>query len=91
VLSRLAVPYTFGPDLTLGEALLAVMLCLTRIFSACLLLAAWGGFSAFVWGAIVSHFWRAAAVLVLVSIFLTCFVLLMRAISRMEKRILPDR
>jgi hypothetical protein len=91
VFSRLATPYTFSPDLAFGEALLAVVLCLARIFSACLLAAAWAGLSAFAWGAIASHVWRAAAVLVLVPTFLTGFVLLMLAISGLEKRIVGHR
>jgi hypothetical protein len=91
VFSRLATPYTFSPDLALGEALLAVVLCLTRIFSACLLAAAWAGLSAFAWGAIAIRFWRVAAVLTLVPTFLTGFVLLMLAVSWMEKRIVGRR
>jgi len=46
VFSRLAVPYTFSPSLSLGDGLLSIAVCLTRIFSACGLFAVWGGISA---------------------------------------------
>ncbi|HXB75134.1 MAG TPA: hypothetical protein VNY05_43280 [Candidatus Acidoferrales bacterium] len=82
IFSRLAVPYTFSPDLSLGDALIAIAGCLTRIFAACVLFAVWGVLSALAWSAIENHFWRAAAVLALVLIFLAGLATVMIAISR---------
>jgi hypothetical protein len=91
ILSSLAVPYTFSPDLSFGDALIAIAGCLTRIFAACVLFAVWGGLSALVWSAIRNHFWRAAAVLPLVLVFLAGLATLMIAISAVERAIVPRR
>jgi hypothetical protein len=91
ILSRLAVPYTFSPDLSFGDALIAIAGCLARIFAACVLFALWGGLSAVVWSASGNHFWRAAAVLPLVLIFLAVLAALMIAISAVERMIAPRR
>jgi hypothetical protein len=87
IFASLAVPYTFKPDLGPGEAAVAVLGCLARIFGACLLFALWGGFSAFVWISIGSRFWRVSAVLPLVLIFPAALAFLMLAISAAEKKI----
>lgn len=89
VFARLAVPHSFNPDLGVGEALLAVAACLTRIFGACLLFALWGGFCAWAWGAIASHFWRMAALGPLVVMFLGALAALMLAVNAVESRIGP--
>jgi hypothetical protein len=89
--ARLAVPYTFNPNLSLGGALVAVAACLARIFSACVLFAVWGGVSALAWSAIENHFLRAAAVLLLVLLFLAGLAALMIAIAAVERLIAPRR
>jgi hypothetical protein len=89
--ARLTVPHSFNPDLAAGEALSAVAGTLARIFGACLLFALWGGFSAWVWGAIPSHFWRIAALAPLVVVFLTAFAGLMLAIAAIERSIIAPR
>jgi hypothetical protein len=91
VLSRFATPHTFGPDLSLGESLVAITASLSRIFGTCLLFATWGGFSALVWNAIENHFWRAAAVVPLVLVFLAALATLMLGISKVEKSLAPRR
>jgi hypothetical protein len=90
-LSRFAVPYTFNPDLNLGEAAAAVAGCLARIFGACVLFAIWGGVSVLAWSNIESHLWRALAVLGLVLLFLATLATLMAAISALEQKIFPKR
>lgn len=87
--SRLAVPYVFSPNLSFGDALIAVAACLARIFGACALFAVWGGVSALAWSAIENHFWRAAAMLPLVLLFLAGLATLMIAISAVERAIAP--
>lgn len=91
MLVRLAVPYTFSPNLSLGDSLVAVAGCLARIFSACLFFAVWGGLSALAWSSIENHFWRAAAVLPLVLLFLAGLATLMIAITLVERMIAPKR
>ena len=91
VLSRLATPHTFNPNLSFGEALVAIAGSLARIFSTCALLAVWGGVSAMAWVAIENHFWGAVAVLLLVLLFLAVLAALMIGISAMERRIGPRR
>jgi hypothetical protein len=85
------MPHSFNPDLGLPEALLAVGACLTRIFGACLLFALWGGFSAWAWSAIASHFWRVAALGPLVLMFLGALAALMLAVTAVESRLRPGR
>lgn len=91
VLAGFAMPHTFGPNLSLGQALIAVVATLTRIFSTCLLFAVWGGAAAMAWTAIESHFWRAVALALLILVFLTVIATLMIAISAVEKMITPRR
>jgi uncharacterized membrane protein len=91
MLSRFAVPYTFGPDLNLGEALVAVAGTLARIFGFCALLALWGGISVFAWSAIGSRFWRVAAEPPLFLLFLAALAALMLGVSTVERSILSKR
>jgi len=91
VFAGLAVPHSFHPDLGPAEALVAVVACLARIFGACVLFALWGGFAAWAWSAIPSHFWRMAAVGPLVLLFAGALAALMLAISSVEVRFRPKR
>ena len=85
--ARLAVPFMFNPDLGPVGALIAVIGCLARIFGSCLLLAFWGGFSAWAWTSIASHFWRIAAVGLLVALFPGALAALLLAIGAVEARV----
>ena len=87
VFSRLAVPYTFSPSLSLGDGLFSIAVCLTRIFSASVLFAVWGGISALTLRLIENRFWRAIALLPLVLLFLAGLAALMIAISFLETMI----
>jgi hypothetical protein len=87
--SRFAVPHTFGPDLSLSEALVAVAGTLARIFGFCALFAVWGGASFFAWSAIGSRFWRLAAEPPLFLFFLAALAGLMLAVSAVERSVLP--
>ena len=88
IFARLAVPYTFNPDLSMGAALAAVAGCLARIFLSCGLFAVWGGVGALAWTGIASHFWRAAAVLLDSLLFLAAVAILMIAMSAVERKLL---
>jgi hypothetical protein len=87
VFSRLAVPFMFNPDLGPAAALFAVMGCLARIFGACFLFALWGGFSAWAWSSIGSHFWRMAAAGPLFLIFPTALFGLLLTIDAVEAKL----
>jgi hypothetical protein len=91
MLVRLAVPYTFSPNLSLGDSLVAIAGCLARIFAACLLFAVWGALSALAWSSIGNHFWRAAAILPLILVFLAALATLMITITLIERMITPRR
>jgi hypothetical protein len=90
-LSRFAMPYTFGPDLSLAGALVAVAGCLTRIFSAVALFAVWGSLSVRAWSTIANGFFRVAAELPLLLLFLAGLAALMIAISTVERILAPHR
>ena len=91
IFSRFAVPYTFNPDLSMGEAMARIVLTLARIFSACLLFAVWGGFSAAACSTIQNRYWRLLAALCLLLLFLAALAALMAAISALERKILPSK
>ena len=86
VFARLALPFMFNPDLGPAGALIAVVGCLARIFGSCLLLAFWGGFSAWAWTSIDSRFWRMAAVGPLVLLFPGVLAALLLGIAAVEAR-----
>jgi hypothetical protein len=71
--------------------MVAVVASLTRIFGACVLFALWGGFAAWAWSAIGSHFWRMAAVGPLLLLFAGALTALMLTISAVEVRLRPKR
>jgi len=91
VLTRLAVPHSFGPALRFGDALVAVVGTVTRIFGGCILFAVWGGVSVLALSAIGSRFWRAVAVLPLVAVFVAAMATLLLAVSRVERLLLSKR
>ena len=83
----LATPHSFKPDLGLFDALVAVLVCLLRIFGACSLFALWGGFCFWAWSAIGSRFWRFAVVGPLAFLFPLALAGLLVGIGAIEKRI----
>jgi len=89
--SRLAIPYSFKPDLDSADALVAVIGTLVRIFGACFYIAVWGGLSLFAWSSIGNRFWSSVAVLPLILLFLAGFAGLMLGIAAVERRIISHR
>jgi hypothetical protein len=85
------VPHSFNPDLGAAEALLAVAGTMARILGACLLFALWGGFSAWVWMAIPTRFWRIAAMGPLLLVFVAALGGLMLTVTALERKIAPKR
>lgn|SRR5215472_1022419 len=88
---RFAIPYTFKPQLSFVEALVAVATSLLRIFLGSLLFAIWGTYSLLAWTAVRNYFWRAAALLPLFVLFLLSFAMLMLAISALARTFSPRR
>jgi hypothetical protein len=88
---RFAIPHDFPPNLTLPEALVRVAGALARILLGSTLFAFWGLFSARAWSAIPSPFWRAAAILPLLLLFLLPLTGLMLGISAMVRAVSPKR
>src|SRR5580698_1592701 len=84
IFSRFAVPYTFSPDLGLGDALVAIAGTLFRIFAGCLLFAVWGGFSGLAWSTIANRFWRVAALLPMFVLFLAALGAMLIGVAAAE-------
>jgi hypothetical protein len=86
VFARFAVPFMFNPNLGPVGALVAVAGALARIFGSCILLALWGGFSAWAWTCIANRFWRMAAVGPLVLLFPGVLAGLLLGIGAIESK-----
>jgi len=91
VYERFAIPYTFKPQLSFAEALVAVGGTLLRIFLGSLVFAIWGTYSLQAWAAIRSNVWRVAAVLPLFLLFLLSMAVLMIGISALVRTLSPRR
>jgi hypothetical protein len=91
IAQRFAVPHSFAPDLSLPEAMVRVAAALARILLGSLLFALWGVFSARVWIAVPSNFWRGAAILPLALLFLMPFTALMAGISNLVRAASPKK
>ena len=91
VYERFAIPYTFKPQLSFAEALVAVAGALLRIFLGSLVFAIWGTYSLQAWAAITSNVWRVAAVLPLLLLFLLPMAAVMIGISALVRTISPRR
>jgi len=86
---RFALPYVFKPRLSLGEAAVATLGALLRIFLGSCLFALWGTSTIFVWQTIPNYALRAAVLLPLFVVFLLALALLMSAIASLLRMISP--
>ena len=86
---RFAIPFTFKPQLGLGEALIAAVAGFLRIFLGLVLFAVWGAYSLLPWTSIRSLVWRAGALLLLFVVFLLAVALLMAAIGALARALSP--
>jgi hypothetical protein len=91
VYERFAIPYTFKPRLSFGEAVVAATGACLRIFLGSLLFAIWGTYSLEIWTAIRSYFWRTATLLPLFLLFVLSQAVLMLAISALVRTFSPKR
>ena len=87
---RLAIPHSFKPRLSLGEAVVATLAALLRIFFGSLLFAVWGTYTLLAWSRIPNYLWRAVVLFPLFLLFLLSMVLLMSAIAAL-RRMIPHR
>ena len=71
--------------------MVAIIGALARILLGSMLFAAWGISSSFIWKAIPSHFWRAAAMPFLVVVFLLLLAALMAGVSAGVRAISPKK
>jgi hypothetical protein len=71
--------------------MIRVTAALARILLGSTLFAFWGVFSAWAWASIPSHFWRAAAILPLVLLFLMPLTALMAGISTLVRAVSPKK
>jgi hypothetical protein len=91
VYERFAIPYTFKPQLSFGEAIVGVAAAFLRIFLGSLLFAVWGTYSLEAWSWIRNYVWRVAVVLPLFVLFLLSFTMLMLGISALARMLSPRR
>jgi hypothetical protein len=84
---RLAIPFTFKPQLSFLEALVATFGALLRVFLGSLLFAVWGTYSLVAWTTIRNQFWRVGVQLPLFLLFLLIFALLMLAIAALVRTV----
>jgi len=86
---RLAIPFTFKPELSVGEAIVASLAAFLRIFLGSALFSIYGWNALVMWNTIRSPFWKVAVVPPMILLFLLMFTLLMAAISAVVRKILP--
>lgn len=89
VLQQFATPHTFTPNLTLAQALVAVVAALCRIFLSCFTFAVWGVCVWTTWDTIPNIALRLLAILPQILLFLVSLVVLELAISSILKRLWP--
>lgn len=89
--SRLAIPHSFKPQLSVVEAFVAATTAFLRIFLGCLLFAFWGAYTLAAWSRIPNLLVRLAAELALMLLFLTVCLLLLAASSALARILSPRR
>lgn len=89
--SRLAIPHSFKPQLSVLEAFVAATTAFLRIFLGCLLFAVWGTYTLAAWGTIQNLFLRLAAVFAMFLLFLVMMLSLMAAGAALARLLSPRR
>ncbi len=91
VYERFAIPYTFKPQLSLLEAIIAAGGAFARIILGSILFAVWGTYTFLAWSTIRNVFARVAALLAMIALFLFLFAALMLAISALVRLLWPKQ
>ncbi|MGD0617364.1 MAG: hypothetical protein ABSB67_06860 [Bryobacteraceae bacterium] len=89
--SRLTIPHSFKPQLSVVEAFVAAATAFLRIFLGCLLFAVWGTYTLAAWSTIQNLFLRVAAVFVMFLLFLLVVFSLMLAGAALARMLSPRR
>jgi len=87
VYERFAIPYSFKPQLSVTEAVVAATAAFFRIFLGSLLFAFWGAYSLSAVLSIRSWFLRVVVTVPLIALFLALLTLLMLGISTLARRV----
>lgn len=85
IYERFAIPYSFKPQLSLSEAVIAALAASLRIFLGSLLFAFWGAYSLAAVLRIRNWFWRVVVAALLIVLFLALLTLLLLAISSLAR------
>ncbi len=85
---RMAIPHTFKPELSFGEAMVASFAAFLRIFLGSILFGVYGWNVLVWWTSIHSTFWKVVAAPPAVVGFLVLLMLLMAGISAIVRKIL---
>lgn len=88
---RMAIPYTFKPRLSLGEAVVSAGGALLRIFFGSLLFAFWGTYSYLAWSTVRNLFFRGIILVGLLALFAASMAALMLTISALVRSLWPRR
>jgi hypothetical protein len=86
---RFAIPYSFKPQLSLAQAVIAAGGAVLRIFFGSLFFAIWGTYSFLAWSTIRNLFGRVAVLVFLALAFAISMALLMVAVSASVKMVWP--
>jgi hypothetical protein len=86
---RFAIPYSFKPQLSLVEAMIAAGGALLRILLGSILFAVWGTYSFLAFNAIKNAFWRGLMLLASIVSFAILLALLMLSITALVRRVWP--
>jgi hypothetical protein len=86
---RLALPFTFKPELSLTEAVIASIAAFLRIFLGSILFGFYAWYSLAALKAIRIPIWQVTAAVPMVAGFLLLFALLMAGISACVRRLMP--
>ena len=86
---RLAIPHSFKPQLSLGEAAISAAGAFLRIFFGSVLFAVWGAYTLHAWSTIHNLFLRGGAVMLLFILFVGSFALLLLGISGLVRKCMP--
>jgi len=89
--SRLAIPHSFKPQLSVVEAFVAAVAAFLRIFLGSLLFAVWGTYTLAAWSRIQNLFLRLGAIIALFALFALVVLSLMMVWAALARRLSPRR
>ena len=91
IAERFAIPHTFAPNMSVGEAIVASLAAMARILLGSLLFAVWGVYTIRLYNAIGSPLWRTLVLFPLLLLFAFLFGGLMFVISAIMRKLTPQR